>query len=392
MTAKKTAKGEKAIKAPVAGALRLALLCDQGCEPEAALEAKELTGRAARNGKGYVVLDGCTPDDVAALCYRSQAAARVLAFIAEGKIAEPDDLLQAEETILGFDYSPYLKHGGTFRATCERLGDHSFQAQEIELLLGGLLYEEKHYPVNLAKPDMTLFCAIDHDAYVIGIDLAGRDLAKREYRAFHTRRSLRASVAYAAVRAAGYTGKETLLDPFMAEGSLVIEAAVFGSGTSPQRFRKEFAFLAMPFAASREWTFPDSQPKKTNVTGFAPMVSMLKMTRANAKLAGVIDSFSLTKCEIEWLDTKLEKGSVDLIVTVPPQSGKSTPPKDVEKRQDDLFHQAKYALGKKGMVLLVTEKKAELLNPAERHGFSLLEEREAWMGEKKLLFLAFGKK
>jgi len=35
--------------------------------------------------------------------------------------------------------------------------------------------------------------------------------------------------------------------------------------------------------------------------------------------------------------------------------------------------------------------RAEFLNPAERHGFVLEQEREVWMGEKKLLFLKFKK-
>ena len=132
--------------------------------------------------------------------------------------------------------------------------------------------------------------------------------------------------------------------------------------------------------------------EKTSITGFSPLLRGLKMARQNAKLAGVEDAVTLTRCELSWLDTKLEKGSVDIFVTIPPSSGKANPLKDVEKLQDDLFHQADYSLKRKGIVLLVAEKKAEFLNAAEQHGFMLSDEKKVWMGGKELLFLKFLKK
>jgi len=369
----------------------VALLCDPGCEPEAALEAHELTAKTARQAVGYVTLERCTAEQIATLCYRSQTASRIIALIAEGTITDPEELDKIKEELLLFDYAPFLKHGGSFKVECERIGEHNFQAHDIEMKLGELLFEEKKFPVSLKKPDMTLYCAVVDDSFVLGVDLAGRDLGKREYKAFHTRRGMRSSVAYAAVRAVGYTGKETLVDPLVMDGSLVIEAALFATKTSPQRFRKEFAFLTMPFAEGQKLDkiFGDHQGQPRPIGGYTNTIGSLKLVRANAKLAGILETLHLTKCELDWLDTKLEEKSVHFFVTAPPASGKNTPLKDLEKQHDDLFKQASRLLSKNGAMLLVVEKKAEFLNPAVRHGFSLSSERNVRMGEKPLFFLTF---
>lgn len=384
------------LKRPVFSShMDIALLCDPGCEAYASQEAKRLLSKEAEPGRGYVIIRGCSPDEIALLSYRSQTAGRILALIAAGAVADPDDLLAQKGLLLCFDYAPFLPPGGTFRVTCDRHGEHDWQAREAEELLGALLHEEKGFPVDLNAPAMGLWCRVVDDAYVIGIDLSGRDLGKREYRAFHTRRSLRCTVAFSALAAAGFTGRERLVDPFTTDGSIVIEAGLLATGTPVQKYRKEFAFLTMPFANGRDWDAffagTEAASGQGAVTGFSPQVRVLKMARGNAKLAGVEKAVALTKVEVNWLDTKFDEKSIDCVVTVPPASGKNTPLKDVEKLQDDLFYQSRFVLKPKGKLLLVTEKKAEFLNAAQRHGFALLTENQVRMGGTTLLFLAFGK-
>jgi 23S rRNA G2445 N2-methylase RlmL len=370
----------------------LALLCDAGCEEYASLEAKELLKRTAVIRNSYIIVPDCSARDAALLCYRSQLAGRVLVLIKEGRITGPEDV--RTEEFLDFDYSPFLKEGSSFRAECERSGEHGFQSPEIAALLGEALHERRGFSVELKKPGMTVYCRVKDDGYVLGIDLAGRDLGKRDYKVFHTRQSMRGTIMYAAVRAAAYTGAEIMADPSVIDGTIPIEAALYATRRSPQRFRREFAFLHMPMFGETDWgsffsELDNASSAPPRILGFSPLLRTLKMARQNAKLAGVEDSMALTRCDLSWLDTKLEKGSVDIFVTVPPSSGKNTSLKDVEKLQDDLFTQADYALKNDGVVLLVAEKRAEFLNPAERHGFRLAEEKRVRMGGKELLFLKF---
>ena len=370
------------------------LLCDSGCEEYAVSEAKELLKKTAIMRNSYILIPDCSTYDAAILCYRSQLAARVLVLIAEGTMSKPDDIRTQE--FLEFNYKDFLKENGSFRVECERTGEHTFQSPDVEMLLGKEL-EAKGMHVELKRPDMTIYCRIKNDTYVLGVDLAGRDLGKRDYKVFHTRQSMRGTTMYAALKAIGYARTNVLVDPCSIDGTIAIEAALYATRRSPQRFRKDFSFLTMPSFKETDWNhfFTEQDgvvAEKTSITGFSPLLRGLKMARQNAKLAGVEDAVTLTRCELSWLDTKLEKGSVDIFVTIPPSSGKANPLKDVEKLQDDLFHQADYSLKRKGIVLLVAEKKAEFLNAAERHGFMLSDEKKVWMGGKELLFLKFLKK
>lgn len=383
----------------------IGLLCEPGCESITALEVKELVNKEGVLGKGYIKVGNCTLEEITILCQLSQSASRVLSLIAEGEITTIESLKTIKEKVLEFDFSPFLSPKGKFGVTCKRLGEHPFQAHEIEVVVGEWLYEEKGLKVELRKPDMELFCQVIDDSIVLGVDLTGRDLGKRDYRIFNTRRSLRATTAYCAIRSTGYkgTGEELLINPLMIDGSFLIEAALFANKKSSQYLKDPFSFQKMPFNTNNEKnpknlidsTYSNlSEPsKKTKVNkrlmGFAPAVPLLKRVRAVAKLAGVLDYLELTKREVSWLDTKFEKESVDLIVAQPPISGKKTPLKIIEPKQDELFYQARYVLKQNGKMLLVSEKKTELLNPATHHKFKLSEEKEVRMGGRKLKFLTF---
>ncbi len=376
----------------------LAVVCDHGCEPYAKAESERLLKKSANVKAGYVVVDDCSVEDAARLVYCAQTASRVIAVITEGEIAVPEDVVKEKEKILTFKYDQFLVPGGSFRVTCERRGEHEYQGHDLEEEVGALVHDELHFPVDLKQPAMELFALVDDDSFVLGVDLTGRDLGKREYKAFNTRRSLRGTIAAAAVLASGFTGKEVLIDPYADEGVIAIEAGLFALGRSAHHYRRDFALIMTPIAAGKDWqaffTKLDEErrmKKEARVSGFTSLVRTLTMARANAKLAGVNDSLTLTKCELSWLDLKIERKSVDIIVTAPPTSGKNTPLSMLEKLQDDLFKYSERVLKSKGTMLIVAEKRAEFLNAAERHNFHLTTEEKVMMGEKQLLFLKFEK-
>ncbi len=184
----------------------LALLCDTGCETQAALEVKELLKKEATLRASYVLIEGCTPADAVTLCYRSQLASRVLVLICEGALTTPEDL--PVDVISAFDYAPYQKENASFRAECDRRGEHEFQSPEIETVVADAINEKTGCRIELKRPDLFVHCQVRGENYVLGVDLAGRDLGKRDYKVFHTRQSMRGTTVYAAVREAGYTGKE----------------------------------------------------------------------------------------------------------------------------------------------------------------------------------------
>jgi 23S rRNA G2445 N2-methylase RlmL len=108
--------------------------------------------------------------------------------------------------------------------------------------------------------------------------------------------------------------------------------------------------------------------KKSKVYGFDSQLRYLKAAQKNCKLAGV--EVNLSKADVEWLDTKFEKNSVDLIVSDPPRMSKHKDIKKLNKVYNELFYQADYILKKKGKVVLLV-KDDTIIEAAEKHKFKI---------------------
>ncbi|RME31928.1 hypothetical protein D6789_01125 [Candidatus Woesearchaeota archaeon] len=358
----------------------LAALCDPGCETFCAQDVQRILGRPATPAEGCVFIPDATREEAALLNYHLLTASRVLAVLSRSCDAA---------SLLATDFSPFLVRGGAFKVVARENGE---RAHEVEESLGEALHK-RGLPVDLTKPSMTIVAWRQGASCVVGVDLSGRDLGKREYRAFHTRRSLRSTIVASALFAGEAVGRR-IIDPYSIDGTVAIEAVLAATRTSPQLYKKEFAFMHMPFAADKDWSAfflaEDSRRgSEASVRCFYPLVRLLKMGRANAKLAGIDKLLSQTKCELRWLSTKLVEHNTEVLITVPPVSSKHVPPKDVEQVQDELFAEAKRALMPAGRIVLIAEKKAELLNPAQRHGFELKKEWVVRRGGAQFFFLIF---
>jgi 23S rRNA G2445 N2-methylase RlmL len=264
-------------------------------------------------------------------------------------------------------------------------------AQELVEEVGGWGHKELGLRVDLMRPDIVIYALATASGIDIGVDVVGQPLAKREYRIMLSSHSLKATVAAAAVLYAGAMADDAILDPFVDDGTICVEAAMLLSRTSPRKFQPRFAFQAFPGLAETDWkawrvaqdaaALPAGE---RHITGFATTMREMKAVRTNSKLAGVDDHILSTRVSVDWLDAKRAEGSVDRIITLPVVSGKAVTPKEAAKLQDLLFYQAAYALTKKGTVTCVTEKPDELLPHAERHGFSLAMRRDVLMGKRRM--------
>ncbi len=437
----------------------LALPCDPGCEPVLNLEVEELLGRKAVARTGYVIVRECSLEEAATLCLLSRAATRVLALIAEGSARSAGEVA-AHPALRSFHYEPFTS-GAPFRVSCERHGSQSFRAREVEEAVGAFLHEERGWPVSLSSPRLTISCMVRDSRFLIGVDLAGRDLGRRPYKVFHGRRSLRPAIAYAAARLAGFSGKELLLDPNPLDGAILIESALFALGRSPRGSERSFTFLGMPAAGGADWDsfFAAREREEERRMGLADPAGLAagaagmlvarpphgyaaKLLKAHARLAGVDSLITIQECSEAQEsvgeargdgaagagreergrlgvlgEAALAAGSgasgvgaggsapagrgggepgerpslVDLIVSHPLVQGRKTPLRLAEESHEDLFSLARRVLSPRGAILLVAEKAAGLRNAADRHGFTLLEERPVLMGEARLLFLRFGR-
>lgn len=373
-------------------------LTDSGCEEACAKEIGRWI-KAKPAVKANVVEVSCTPMDAALLCYRLQTARRVLIKVLELDNADALEGIQPDIAFLRQFISPEM----TFKVEGEMLamtvGGEEPEPPFVQPLIeavGGWAHTQLGNKVSLSKPDVVLFASQTTERLHIGLDVAGRSLSRREWRIMLSRRSLKATVAAATVIYAGASTKDAILDPIADDGTLAIEAALLLSRTSPRKFAKDFSFQRFPALAGTDWkqwkAAQDGQTEELpTIAVYNDSLRDMKAVRMNAKLASADKLLHSTKIAVDWVDLKLEEGSVDCIITAPMPSGKSLPERKAERINDDLCNQSAYVLRRNGRMTCITEKPEEIIAPAQKHGLALQERRDVLMGMRRMTILSFRK-
>lgn len=231
-----------------------------------------------------------------------------------------------------------------FRVVCSSKGT-SYLSQEIEQRIGERFYEHGG-KVNLEEPKTTIFVDIaDEDHMLVGIDCTPELLSKRAYRVKIHNQSLNACVAYALVRLSGYKKGKIILDPFCKDGVIVVEAARFAKG---------------------------------KIFGYDDLFANVKNMEINATLAHVRKEITVSRIDVEWLDTKFSEGEVDCVVTALPFPSHSVPEKAVRKMYSEFFYHLKYILKKKGKVACIAP--TLTLFKEMNENLKLVEERDVFVG------------
>ena len=328
------------------------------------------------------------------LAYLSQAVSRICVELARFKAgSDLESSVKALKKELGsFELKDWCE--GPFSVECFRRGDHDFNSHDFEMesskMIGG--------KVNFKNPSMRFCCLIDFSDAYFGIDVAGFDLSKRDYRIFGHSSDLKATLAYGLVRLSGYDSEKVLLDPFSRSGAISIEAALFALGFPVNYYRKDsFSFLSMkPFSKiDFEAVFSEIDGKikkeKLKIHNFSSLMPYLKSAEKNAKISGVNKMIRFSRADLETLDLKFEKEKVDLIVTYPPFISRSSDPGRLKKVYNEFFYQALHILRKEGRILLASREVQPLKEIAERNEFRLSSSSEFLMGNERRLVLVFEK-
>ncbi len=349
------------------------VVSEHGLEDISLREINELIGVKGKKVEGGVVFDA-SHDDLALLCYKAQSIKRVLLLLTDFMFTD----FFKDSTI---DKNQLLKLIKDKKIGIEgaRIGQHSFNridaAQHIAKLLGK--------KIDYDAPDVMFFVYIVHNHCYIGIDLAGFDLSKREYKVFSHAASLKGTVAYTALQLAGYDAKKKMLSCFSKSGVFEIEAALSSSGKAVNFYRKEkFAFLKLEEFNNKSLEKLDKKIKeKLDITGVNNDLRHVTSGQKNAKIAGVEKLIHFSRMDVDWLDVKYKEGEIDLLVAQPVAS-------EIAKMKE-FFHQAQYIL--KGKVLVVSFGNG-FKELAEKHGFKSIEERVLKRGESTARIEVFVKK
>lgn len=297
---------------------------------------------------------------VCKLAYLGQSFTRICFFIGSFRIKGLSDLRNAGK--LGY---PLLKDR-TFKVSCERIGEHEFNSQDAAVELGKIIAAKSGSEPEMKKPDVIVLAYIYDDRCYVGIDIAGIDLAKRDYNVHTHRSAIKGPLAFALLMLAGYDGKKTLLDPFCLSGTVTVEAAYYRSGFSINHYRKKkLKFVQMGIADENFLEKIDAEQEKKKgkikekrIFAFDADLRSIRAAQQNAKIGGVDKHIDFARVDPEWIDVKFDEGSIDLIVSSPPAVSKWIV-KDAKKAYKDMLHHAEYALKKDGRIVMISNKALE---------------------------------
>ena len=235
-------------------------------------------------------------------------------------------------------------------------------------------------PVDLSNPDTVVIAVKTENELLVGIDPVGKPLTKRDWRIMLSRRSLTPTIAAAAAVLSGAQPDEIILDPAADDGTLAIETALLISRTSPRKFERRLPL-------DKHWEREDDAIPTEQILAFAKTLQEVKSIRMNSKLAGVEKRIKATRVTVDWLDLKIEPGSIDRILTYPESTGPATP--NAADALDDLCNQAAYVLKKDGVMTCVTDKLDELEERATKYGFAVRETHTVKAGGRDLTIVTF---
>lgn len=336
------------------------LTTHKGMEDIAALEVKELIGKSSTTNEACIVFNIKNYEDLFKLCYKSHTAAGIYYLLCEFNYSNVFN--DIKKNIGKIDLSGWLSKNTQFRVKCAKSHNNSISTPEIEKKVGEIIIDniQKRYnykqKVNLNNPEIIIFVYLTQKKCYIGIDFAGFDLSKRTYNILTHPAAIKGTVGYFLVRLSGYNKKETLIDPFSGSGTIPIGAALFASNFPVNFFNKE-KFIFLKFGKFKNFDFDklfkkwdkEISDSKSKIYNIDSSMQYLNYAKKNSKIASIGKKIRFSRINIEWLDTKFEKGKVDKIVTKLP----SLRTKEIEKLYNEFFYQTEFILNKKGKMALI---------------------------------------
>ncbi len=377
--------------------IKACAIVDKGLEKIGLLELDEIIKSKGAAEDCAVVFECKSHDELLAFCYKTQSARRVLLLFDSFNFKTQDDITKkVKESLKNIDLKAWLEKGKTFKVECERIGKHSFGSQSIEEDVGErIIFAAKEAlgfmpEASMKSPDTIFYAFINQGKAYFGLDLCGRDLSKRNYRIFSAPGIINSNLSYALARLSGYEpGKnQKFLDLFCKSGVVCIELALFASGLSVNYYSMDFSFKKLKPFAKKDWEAffkkIDSKAKleKLDIHGSDPMLRNLEASKKNAKLAGIDKLIGFSKIDIEWLDTKFDEKSLDVIASRIPCQSKHTAEGTIKKLYKELLYQLEFVMKKGGKAAFLSENTG-LLKEMLTKDFRLTGEDELWSGEQK---------
>jgi putative N6-adenine-specific DNA methylase len=292
--------------------MEIFLVCAPGLERVLLQEVQEKSFPTATTATGAVVFNGSW-QDVWRANLELRGATKVLARIGSFRAAH---LAELDKRARKFPWAEFLRRDVPFtvEATCRR--SRIYHSGAAEQRIATAITEELGSPYDDAG--VRILARIEDNLVTLSIDTSGDLLHRRGAKQAMAKAPLRETLAAGFLRACGYRGTETVLDPLCGSGTFVIEAAEWAMGLQPGRnrnfaFEHLISFKAEAFAALRRKTPMDTDLR---FHGSDRDQGAIRAANANAARAGVSKQVSFQVKSISAVTPP--EGPAGLVIMNPP--------------------------------------------------------------------------
>ena len=214
------------------------IITSKGIEETASLEIRELLNADCKIEEGCVIFELNNLEELCLLCYKCQSADRVLYLI--GSFEFENFFEDFERFIEKVEFSDWVGKCKKPKIESIRVGTHNFNSVDIETKVAGpILKKFKNKKVDINNYGIVFLIYVVNNKCYFGVDFAGFELNKRDYKIFLHPNSLRGTIAYALVKESGFEKEDIMLDPFSRDGVIAIEAAFYAADFPHNYYKKD---------------------------------------------------------------------------------------------------------------------------------------------------------
>ncbi|MGM5480069.1 MAG: THUMP domain-containing protein [Nanobdellota archaeon] len=388
-----------------------ALLCNMSVPEICAEDIKELVNKECSIKPGVCIAKDVTVNDIATLTYFCQSTYRVVPLfrtITTSAFSQEKIDVETLKKDLNANTQPFsaiekelIENSKHFALRITKRVNTTTTSPEIERTVGAWYQEKakeiKALDVNLNKPDLPIHGILTEDEIYIGVDVTGVDLSKRPYKILPYKTSINGVIAYTIAKLSGLKKNHTILDPFCGSGTIIIEAALYQQGISPFALNQTFTGSTLKpfkqaFQTVKRTTGSTTKETSAQITGYDTQFNIMNQARKHAKLARVKEHTTISKVDVDWIDMKFDKDSIDLIITNPPQvSKKLHNEKEIAKIYDEFCYQIHHLLKPEGQSGVLLKHTSLFEDSCTRHDLQIIKKQPILNGDETLNLLLLKK-
>ncbi len=266
--------------------------------------------------------------DAEAVCRANvflRTAERILIKIGSFHAETYDELFEGTKALPWEEWIP--KNGKFWVAKAASVKSKLFSPSDIQSIMKKAMVErmKSKYHIDWFAEDGDRFpirVFLMKDEVTVGLDTTGDSLHKRGYRKLTAKAPIAENLAAALIMLTPWNKHRILVDPFCGSGTFPIEAALIAGNVAPGMNRSFLAESWEHLIAKREWY--DCIDEANDMIDFSEMPDiqgydidpeMVRISRENAKLAGVEQYIHFQKRSVEQLSHPKKYG---FLITNPP--------------------------------------------------------------------------